>query len=83
MFIHLPGQTTLGVVPDQVVAVIESINAPAIGTPIGTEKTKAYIERYEQVMRGNSEAFGSRLDRGWVPPALEDVAAEQESAGAD
>jgi hypothetical protein len=43
MFIHLPGQTTLGVVPDQVVAIIESINAPNIGTPIGTERTKAFI----------------------------------------
>ena len=44
------------------------------------EKTKRYIERYEQAMQGNSAAFGSRLDRGWVPPTLEDVEAEQQAA---
>lgn len=43
MFVHLPGQKSLGVAPDQVVAVIESINTPNIGTPLGTERTKAYI----------------------------------------
>jgi CPA2 family monovalent cation:H+ antiporter-2 len=50
------------------------------------EKTKRYIERYEQAMQGNSAAFGSRLDRGWVPPTLEDVEAESQAAaegGAD
>jgi hypothetical protein len=31
-------------------------------------------------MRGNSAAFGSRLDRGWVPPTLEDVEAETQAA---
>jgi CPA2 family monovalent cation:H+ antiporter-2 len=44
------------------------------------EKTKRYIERYEQAMHGNSAAFGSRLDRGWVPPTLEDVEAEEQAA---
>ena len=44
------------------------------------EKTKMYLERYEQAMKGNSAAFGSRLDRGWVPPSLDDVEAEKESA---
>ena len=44
------------------------------------EKTKEYLDRYEQVMRGNSAAFGSRLDRGWVPPTLDDVSAEEGSA---
>jgi hypothetical protein len=34
----------------------------------------------EQAMQGNSAAFGSRLDRGWVPPTLEDVEAEQQAA---
>ena len=43
------------------------------------EKTKAFIGTYEQAMQGNSAAFGSRLDRGWVPPTLEDVEAESES----
>lgn len=43
MFLHLHGHSALGIIPDQVVAVIESINAPNIGTPLGTERTKAYI----------------------------------------
>ena len=40
------------------------------------EKTKKYLRRYEDAMRGNSAAFASRLDRGWVPPTLDDVQAE-------
>lgn len=44
MFVHWPGKTNLGVGVDQVVAVIESINAPNISIPeIGTEPTKAYL----------------------------------------
>ena len=39
------------------------------------EKTKAFLERYEQAMQGNSAAFASRLDRGWVPPTSEDAKA--------
>ena len=27
-------------------------------------------------MNGNAAAFSTRLDRGWVPPTLEDVEAE-------
>ena len=49
---------------------------PAHENPEYVEKTKKYLERYQQVMQGNSAAFGSRLDRGWVPPSLEDVEAE-------
>jgi len=47
------------------------------------EKTKEYLDRYEQAMRGNSAAFGSRLDRGWVPPTLEDLEAEITAAESD
>lgn len=43
MFHYLPGHASLGVVPDQVVAVIESMNTPHVGTPVGTERTKAYV----------------------------------------
>jgi len=43
------------------------------------EKTKQFIERTNQAMHGNSAAFGSRLDRGWVPPTLDDLQAEEES----
>ena len=28
-------------------------------------------------MRGNSEAFGARIDRAWSPPTLADVVAEE------
>ena len=43
------------------------------------EKAKEFLSRSEEVMRGNSAAFGSRLDRGWVPPTPEDVEAEEGS----
>lgn len=44
MFTHLPGRLSLGVAPESVVAVIESINSPNISIPeIGTEPTKAYL----------------------------------------
>lgn len=42
-------------------------------------ETKKFLKRYERAMQGNSAAFGSRLDRGWVPPTLEDVETEEES----
>ena len=40
--------------------------------------TKEFLDRYAEVMKGNSAAFGTRLDRGWVPPSLDDVEAEEE-----
>jgi CPA2 family monovalent cation:H+ antiporter-2 len=43
------------------------------------EKAKIFLDRFEQAMEGNSAAFGSRLDRGWVPPTLDDVEAEQQA----
>jgi CPA2 family monovalent cation:H+ antiporter-2 len=46
-------------------------------------RTKEYIKRYEQVMQGNKAAFATRLDRGWVPPSLDDVKAVQEADEAD
>ena len=46
-------------------------------------RTKEYIERYEEAMKGHSAAFGSRLDRGWVPPTLDDVAAETKKDSED
>ena len=53
---------------------------PAHENPAYVEATKKFLDRYEQAMQGNSAAFGSRLDRGWVPPTLEDVEAEEDSA---
>src|SRR6478609_3295026 len=44
MFAHLPGRLSLGIPPESVVAIIESINAPNISIPdFGTEPTKAYL----------------------------------------
>ena len=43
-------------------------------------ETKKYLERFTEAMQGNSAAFGSRLDRGWVPPTLDDLQAEQDAA---
>ncbi len=39
-------------------------------------RTREYIDRYQGAMQGHAAAFGSRLDRGWVPPTLDDVEAE-------
>ena len=44
MFSPLPGRLSLGVSPERVVAVIESINTPNVSIPeLGTEPTKAYL----------------------------------------
>ena len=40
-------------------------------------RTREYIDRYAAAMKGQSDAFGTRIDRGWVPPSLDDV--EQEA----
>ena len=56
---------------------------PVHQNPEYVKKTKEFLERYEQVMRGNSAAFGSRLDRGWVPPSLDDVRAEEDASGSE
>ena len=55
-------------------------DVPAHENPEYVEGTKRYLERYKEAMRGNSAAFGSRLDRGWVPPTLDDVEAEKKAA---
>ncbi|MGI9219586.1 MAG: monovalent cation:proton antiporter-2 (CPA2) family protein [Woeseiaceae bacterium] len=39
-------------------------------------RTKEFLERYEEAMQGNRSAFATRLDRGWVPPTLDDLEAE-------
>jgi CPA2 family monovalent cation:H+ antiporter-2 len=53
---------------------------PAHENPEYVKKTRKFLDRYAQAMQGNSAAFGSRLDRGWVPPTLEDVQAESDAA---
>ena len=39
-------------------------------------RSREFLNRDAEVMKGNSEAFGTRLDRGWVPPTLDDLEAE-------
>ena len=36
-------------------------------------RTKEILKTHEDAMRGNSSMFGSRSDRGWVPPSTDDV----------
>jgi CPA2 family monovalent cation:H+ antiporter-2 len=40
-------------------------------------RTREYLDRYADAMKGHSDAFGTRIDRGWVPPSLDDVEAEE------
>jgi CPA2 family monovalent cation:H+ antiporter-2 len=58
-------------------------NIPAHENPEYVSKSKEYLDRFEQAMRGNSAAFGSRIDRGWVPPSLDDLEAEVNSVEPD
>ena len=46
-------------------------------------RTREFLDRDAEVMKGNSQAFGSRLDRGWVPPTLEDLDTEAEKCSDD
>ncbi len=40
-------------------------------------RTREYLDRYADTMKGYSDAFGTRVDRGWVPPSPDDVAKEE------
>ena len=64
-------------------ASVFDLEVPAHENAEYVEKSKQFLERDEQAMRGNSAAFGSRLDRGWVPPTLDDLEAEIEGAEPD
>jgi len=61
-------------------ASVFDLDIPAHENAEYVERAKKFLERDEQAMRGNSAAFGSRLDRGWVPPTLEDLEAEIDGA---
>jgi CPA2 family monovalent cation:H+ antiporter-2 len=61
-------------------ASVFDLDIPAHENAEYVEKAKTFLERDEQAMRGNSAAFGSRLDRGWVPPTLDDLEAEAEGS---
>ena len=64
-------------------ASVFDLEVPAHENAEYVEKSKQFLERDEQAMRGNSAAFGSRLDRGWVPPTLDDLEAEVKAAEPD
>ena len=42
-------------------------------------KSREYIDRTEAAMRDRSRGFSNRIDRGWVPPTLDDLKAELEA----
>jgi CPA2 family monovalent cation:H+ antiporter-2 len=56
-------------------------NIPFHKNPEYVRKSREHMARTEQMMRGSSAVFGSRIDRGWVPPTLDDIDAEEEGAG--
>ena len=64
-------------------ASVFDLDIPAHENAEYVEKAKKFLDRDEQAMRGNSAAFGSRLDRGWVPPTLDDLEAEIDTADPD
>ncbi len=39
------------------------------------ERTKAILASHEGAMQGSAKSFGSRVERGWMPPSLDDEAA--------
>ena len=39
------------------------------------ERTKAILASHEGAMQGSTKGFASRVERGWVPPSLDDEAA--------
>ena len=39
------------------------------------ERTKEVLDSHAEAMRGNSDVFGIRNERGWVPPTMDDVEA--------
>ena len=64
---------------DQMLALASSYDPdiPAHENEEYVRRTREFMDRYAEVMEGNAAAFGTRLDRGWVPPSLEDVEAEK------
>ena len=51
-------------------------DVPAHENEAYVRRAREFLDRDAEVMKGNSEAFGTRLDRGWVPPTLDDLEAE-------
>ncbi|MDJ0758986.1 MAG: cation:proton antiporter [Woeseiaceae bacterium] len=66
---------------DQMLALASSYNPdiPAHENEEYVRRTREFLDRYADVMKGNAAAFGTRLDRGWAPPTLDDVEAATSS----
>ena len=47
------------------------------------ERTKAILASHEGAMQGSTKGFASRVERGWVPPSLDDEAAAIAENAAD
>lgn len=60
--------------------------APLYDPEVPAHENKAYVDKVKELltleneaMSGNAQAFGSRSDRGWIPPTLDDVDAAVEA----
>ncbi len=57
-------------------------NVPAHENPAYVKRTREIIAEQEAVMRDGTRVFGSRIERGWVPPTLKDVETAEAEADA-
>ena len=48
-------------------------DVPVHENPAYVERTKEILKSHEDAMRGSSAIFGSRNERGWSPPSVDDV----------
>ncbi len=46
---------------------------PVHENPAYVERTKEFLASHEDAMRGSTAIFGSRSERGWIPPSVDDV----------
>ncbi|MEM9208749.1 MAG: hypothetical protein AAGA61_05855, partial [Pseudomonadota bacterium] len=46
---------------------------PAHENPAYVARTREIIAEQDAIMRDGDRVFGSRIERGWVPPTLKDV----------
>jgi len=54
-------------------AEVFDLDVPAHENREYVERTKAVLAQQEEALRNGHSAFGSRLERGWAPPTLQDV----------
>ena len=50
-------------------------NVPVHENTAYVERTKAILASHEGALQGSTNSFGSRVERGWVPPSLDDEVA--------